>query len=192
MDYITDYSDETKWEKNWQKEYKYGIFLIFPPEPHLSKITELRNNYAWSQSSQCNAHISLSVQIPQGLTQTHIDELQARLSNVNPIRLKYGPVVDKPQHRGVVLEVSNQVELNQLLDIVESCSAFHGAIERKYKYWPHMTIAEMLTWEQTYQIIDEVKELDLRGEFDIEYISYAVPNEQFEFTERARIYLNKC
>lgn len=189
MEYITKYTDESSWEKNWQKEYKYGIFLIYPPEPHLSKITELRNKYAWSQSSLCNAHISLSVQIPQGLTQSHINELQNKLCDIDSIRIKYGPIVDKPQHRGVVLEVSPQERLKYLLDVVESCSAFQGAIERKYKYWAHMTIAEMLTWEQTYQIIDEVKDLCLGGEFELEYISYAVPDEKFEFTERARIYL---
>ena len=52
----------------------------------------------------------------------------------------------------------------------------------------HMIIAEMLTWEQTYQIIDEVKDLCLGGEFELEYLSYAVPDEKFKFTERARIY----
>jgi hypothetical protein len=191
MNFITAYANESNWVKTWQREYKYGIFLIFPPEPHLSTITAIRNKYAWSQSSQCNAHISLSVQVPQGVTQEHIDEMQSRLFNIDPIYIKYGPVVDKPQHPGVVLEISPQKQLKSLLEIVESNSVFIGSIKRKYEYWAHMTIAEMLSWEQTFQIIDQVKDLPLGGEFNLEYISYAVPDETFEFTERARIYLGK-
>jgi hypothetical protein len=34
--------------------------------------------------------------------------------------------------------------------------------------------------------------LPLVGEFELEYLSYAVPDEKFEFTERARIYLRTC
>lgn len=191
MNFVTPYADESNWEKNWQKEYKYGIFLIFPPEPHLSAITALRNKYAWAQASQCNAHISLSVQVPQAVTQAHLNELQNKLNHVDPINIKYGPVVEKPQHRGVVLEISPQDQLKSLLQIVESASVFSGGLKREYDYWAHMTIAEMLSWDQTYEIISELKDLPLSGEFKLEYVSYAVPDEKFEFTERARIYLRK-
>lgn len=57
---ITNYvSDITGW-KIWMQEYKHGVILIYPPEPHKSKITELRNRYTWSQSSECDAHITSS------------------------------------------------------------------------------------------------------------------------------------
>ncbi len=187
MEYITEYADEQNWEKQWQKEYKYGVFLIYPPEPHRSKITELRNRYAWSQSSQCDAHISLSVQIPRPVTADDIAEIQNKLKDIQTFMIAYGPIMDKPLHRGVALDIVPQDALKSLSEVVEATSVFATAIKRKYPYRAHMTIAEMLTWEQTYQIIDELKDLPLTGEFELAYLSYAVPDECFKFTERARI-----
>ena len=190
MNAVTQYADETKWEKEWQKEYKYGIILIYPPEPHLSKITELRNRYAWAQSSECDAHISLSVQLARPVYQADIDEIYNKLSCIEPLKIQYGPVIEKPEHRGVVLEVKQQEELKKILEVVETSSIFENSPVRRFPYWAHMTIAEMMypcTWEQTYQVIEEVKDLPLSDIFELSYLSYAVPDDNFKFTERKRI-----
>ena len=55
--------------------------------------------------------------------------------------------------------------------------------------WAHMTIAENPTMEQSYEIINELRDLNLVGEFRLEYLSYAVPDENFAFTEMLRIKL---
>ena len=61
------------------------------------------------------------------------------------------------------MKISPQEQLKSKFEIVESSSIFKGAIQRKYDYCAHITIAEMLNWEETYQIIDEVKDLPLEG-----------------------------
>jgi len=190
MSFVTTYSD-VMWEQDWQKEYRYGIILVYPPEPHLSKNTKLRDYYAWAQYSECDAHISLSVQVGRPVTQSDIDELQKKLSQAAPFRIQYGPVVDKPEHPGVALEIKQQQELKALLEIVEVSPIFEHSPVRKFPYWAHMTIAEKVSWEQTYQIIEEVKDLPLSGEFELAYLSYAVPDDDFKFTERLRIYLGQ-
>ena len=189
MEYVTTYADETMWEKAWQREYKYGIILIYPSEPHRTTITALRDRYAWSQTSQCDAHISLSMPIAHPVTQRQLDEVKVGISAIKPFQVRYGPVVEKPQHRGVVLAVQPQDALTDILTAIELTSVFDDAPLRKYPYWAHMTIAEQLDWEQTHRIIDEVKDLQLEGRFELRYLSYAVPDQTFHFTERARVYL---
>jgi len=189
---VTEYASGRSWAKAWQHEYRYGVWLIYPPEPHRSAVTALRERYAWSQSSRCDAHISLSLPLPRPVTAADVAELQAALSQVQPFRVSFGPLVRQPAHRGVVLEVSPQDSLRALLEKVEATSAFAGAVPRKYPFWAHLTIAEMVTWEQTYAIIEELADLPLSGEFDLAYLSYAVPDEEFSFTERARVYLGRA
>ncbi len=186
MSAVTEYASGKTWAVEWQREYRYGIWLIYPPEPHLSAITALRERYAWAQSCECDAHISLSVPLPRPINASDVAELQAALRTVPPFTVTYGPLVRRPAHRGVVLEISPQDTLRALLETVEATSAFERAAPRPYPYWAHMTIAEMVTWEQTYAIIEELKDLPLQGDFELTYLSYAVPDERFCFTERAR------
>ena len=105
-----------------------------------------------------------------------------------PFTVHYGPVVEKPAHKGVMLAISEQEELRDLLGM-EMSSIFEGAPVRKYPYLAHMTVAEFVSWEQTYEIIEEMKGMSLTDSFMLGYLSYAVPDQNLRFTERARVYL---
>jgi len=144
----------------------------------------------------------LSVQIPKPLTKGHLDEIHTNLKHVKPFKINYGPIVENPSHPGVVLDIRLQEKLRYLINLIESTSLFNDAIERSHPFYGHMTIAEMETtkqgstskadgMEQTLEIIKEVKDKKLSGEFIVEYLSYAVPDENFRFTERDRIYLGE-
>jgi 2'-5' RNA ligase len=189
---LTYYAEKMDGWKQWQREYQYGVILIFPPEPHLSKITALRNQYRWTQSSECDAHISLTVEIPQPMLQAHLDEITEKLSSIDSFCIQYGPLIDKPIHPGVMLRIAQQDKLKSLIEAIETASLFTGAVARTYPFFAHMTIAETLpTMEQTYQIINELKDIPLTDKFLLTYVSYAVPDENFAFTERLRIRLGK-
>jgi 2'-5' RNA ligase len=123
--------------------------------------------------------------------QDHLDEIIIKLRSIDPFCINYGPIVDKPTHPGVVLKISQQDDLKKLVENIESTSLFEGVVTRKYPFWAHMTIAEMLTMEQTYQIINELKDIPLTDLFRLTYLSYAVPDENFAFTERLKIKLGQ-
>jgi len=188
MNPITLYADETKWIDDWVKEYKYGIIMIYLPEPHLSEVTALRNRY-FGANGDCDAHISLSVPVRRPVTQADLAEMERLLRDMKPFDIHYGPVVEKPTHKGVMLAVTEQEELRDLLGVVETSSIFEGAPVRKYPYLAHITVAEFVSWEQTYEIIEEIKGLPLTDSFELGYLSYAVPDQNLRFTERAWVYL---
>lgn len=54
----TNYAERMTGWKKWMKEYQYGIVLILPPDPHRAVVNAVRKTYAWSLSSECDAHIS--------------------------------------------------------------------------------------------------------------------------------------
>lgn len=42
---ITDYVDDVSHWERWQLKYRYGVLLIFPPDPPLSQVNALRTQY---------------------------------------------------------------------------------------------------------------------------------------------------
>ena len=52
-----------------------------------------------------------------------------------------------------------------------------------------MTIAEMISVEQTHSIMEELKGRDPSGTFLCTAVSYVVPDAGFRFTERGRLEL---
>lgn len=177
--------------KKWMKEYQYGIVLIIPPEPHKAVVNALRQVYAWSQSSECDAHISLSVPVPGPVDPIDLRELEDRLATFEPFILNYGPIITGGDGRGIVLDIQPQEKLKKLLLLIEEGRMFQGASERKWPYLGHMTIAEMLTTAQSQQICDELSSLRLSGYFLVDHLSYLVPDENFAFTERVKIRLGR-
>src|SRR5262245_5035872 len=86
--YVTDTSD---W-KPWQREYQFGVLLVIPPEPPLNAVNALRTRYAWSQTSECDAHISLTIPLSSALTQPQWEELQTIASSFRCFSVRYGPL----------------------------------------------------------------------------------------------------
>ncbi len=188
---LTNYAEKMDGWKEWQVQWRYGAILIYPPEPHLSIVTKLRDRYQWSQGCICDAHISVTVPLPVPLLGHHVEEISTAISKVEPFTIKYGPIIEKPVKSSVLLEIVPQDKLRDLVSIVESTSAYENHISRSYPFWAHMTIAEETTVEQSYEIINELRHLNLGGEFLLEYLSYAVPDESFAFTDRLRIKLGQ-
>jgi hypothetical protein len=52
-----------------------------------------------------------------------------------------------------------------------------------------MTIAEFILLERTEELMDELQGLTPEGDFLCDNVSYAVPDESFHLTERAKLEL---
>jgi 2'-5' RNA ligase len=187
MKMVTEYVADVSHWKRWQQEYRFGVLLILPPDPPRSQVNALRAKYAWSQSSECDAHISLTVPLPQALTQSHWGELESIAGSIKPFPIRYGRLKHYLPHAGVCLEIEPQEKLDRLRIALEMASCFAGAPRRRYPFSAHMTIAEMITVEQTKAIMEELKAVAPSGVFQCTNVSYAVPDADFRFTERARL-----
>jgi len=190
MTAITDYvADVSGWE-DWKRDFRFGVLLIIPPDPPLSAVNALRARYAWSQGSECDAHISITVPLPRALCPSDWAELEAIAGAIEPIRMQYGPLRDYlPAAGGVVLRIEPQDRLAHLLAELESAPCFTGARPRPYPFSAHMTIAEILSVDQTLALMEELREEAPQGTFVCDHVSYAVPDAGFRFTERAKLQL---
>ena len=186
---VTEYVADIESWKPWQQEYRFGVFLIVPPDPLLSQVNALRARYAWSQSCQCDAHISLTIPLPRGLTERHWTELRSMAVGIKAFFIRCGPLKHYLPHPGICLDVSPQGEIDQLRAALESASCFRDAAPRRHPFSAHITIAEMISVEQTHAIMEELRDIAPRGTFACKEVLYLVPDALFSFTERGRLEL---
>jgi 2'-5' RNA ligase len=186
---VTTYAaDNGQWE-TWQKEYRFGVLLIFPPDPPFAQVNALRTRYDPRSQSYCDAHISLTVPLPRALGEAEWRELGSVASGVEAFPVHYGPLKHYLPHPGVCLAIEPQAALDGLRARLEAASAFAGTPARRYPFSAHMTLAEFLTVEQTQSLMEELREVAPEGDFLCTHVSYAVPDGAFHFTERGRLEL---
>jgi 2'-5' RNA ligase len=190
-DAITDYVDNMGHWHAWQREYRYGVLLLLPPEPIATAVGRIRELHDPRSQASCGAHISLTVPLPGPMTTEQWRELEQIAVRLPPFEIRYGPLSNYLPHPGVVLAIAPQGALDALRASLEAATAFVGATPRSHPFSAHMTIAEFVTVEQTIALTDELAGAVPPGAFVCEYVSYVVPDESFAFSERGRLWLGR-
>ena len=63
---ITPYTADVSHWADWQQEYRFGVLLIFPPEPLLTQVNTLRARYDPQSQATCDVPITLSKSVRSG------------------------------------------------------------------------------------------------------------------------------
>lgn len=191
MQPITQYANEELWEKEWHKEYKYGVILFIPPEPLFSSVNGLRQKYDKSSADSCCAHLSLTMLLKNPLTTADIKEIEKKLSNFKKFEVHYGPFTNfLPEANGVVLEIKEQKKFAELYKTIESAEG----VEFYHRKWPfkaHITIAEFISEEDTLMLTDKLNKNSINGSFICDKVFYMVPNQDMVFEKIMAFNLKK-
>jgi hypothetical protein len=185
----TDYAADTSQWQEWQRAYRFGVLLILPHDPPAKEVNDLRSVYDPIGQSICEAHISLTVPLPRPVNDEHLRELRSIASTIEPFSIHYGPLTNYLPNPGVVLAIEPEDRLERLVTTLERASVFEGAPARSWPFSPHMTITEFISVERTKELMVELQGLTPEGDFLCNNISYAVPDGDFHFTERAKLEL---
>lgn len=184
---ITHYESLTSHWEAWQQAYRFGVILIFPPQPLLEQANALRARYDPQSQAICDAHISLTLPLPKPMSAAHWSELESLVTDLTPFPIHYGPLRHYLPYPGVCLTIEPQNTLDQLRQRLETASVFAGAPPRKYPFSAHLTLAEFISVERTTALMDELADIAPTGVFTCTGVSYAVPDAHFHFTERQRL-----
>jgi len=190
---VTGYPSEEEirpW-KPWQRAYRFGVILIFPPDPPMSEVNALRGKYDPVSQAACDAHISLTVPLPTAPSAADWRELETLTAGFASFNVRYGPLRYYLPAPGVCLAIEPQSEMDALRALLESASVFRPAPPRPYPFSAHMTIAELITVDRTHSLMAELEQTAPRGSFRCTHVSYAVPDARLHFTERGRLYLRQ-
>ncbi|MBN1878216.1 MAG: 2'-5' RNA ligase family protein [Anaerolineae bacterium] len=183
IDYVTDTSH---W-KEWQRDYRLGLILIMPPEDVGREVNRLRAKYDPLTYASCPAHITLSDPLGLEMTPERDAEITGLLSTVEPFMLYF----DKPQasreRGGVVYPIRPPEPIYALRTVLHQASVFTRA-----SYWtrtlpPHMTVAEFVSIEESWRIMEEIKEIAPSGSFLCDRLEFIVPDMNMHF-QRVKSY----
>ena len=178
-----------QWEE-WQQEYRFGVLLIYPPEPLRTRVNSLRALHDPRSQAYCDAHISMTVPFPRPVTAEDWAALAAVGEQYAPVTVVYGPPRQYPGVPGVVLNIEPAEQLSKLVMALESLPVFAHAVARRYPFSPHMTVAEFITLQRTEELLRELPAGELSGTFECSELAYAVPDERFHFSATAFLALN--
>jgi len=186
----TAYADTSSWEE-WQREYTYGAFYIFPPVGVIEPIDDLRRTHDPKSDSYCQAHISLSEPLTHPLTQSELEELKARLSSIDPFDMHYGPLRSFLPYPGVAYTIAPDDTFRHLRSVLHSTSMFKDTPLKRHLVAPHMTVAEFISVDRTGELLQELSGHVPEGTFSCDSIEYAVPTSDFRFARILGIPLGK-
>lgn len=188
--FITPYARAMDGWQPWQEEYRFGVLLLFVPEPLRSRVNEIRAEHDPRSQDSCDAHVSLTVPLPRGLTEEDWQALEAVGRRQSPFAVRYGPVKHYLPHPGVVLDVGPFDVLDGLRRALETAPPFEGGGQKRRRpFTPHMTLAEFISAERTIELMDELAGSFPKGSWHCDAVSYAVPDEDFRSAERRRLNL---
>lgn len=184
---IATYAEEMSGWKDWQRGYRYGVLLLVPPEPVLSAVNALRELHDPWSARNCEAHVSLTIPFPRGLTEFDWKRLEAITGAIEVFPVAYGPAISFPPHPGVCLAIEPREPLERLVGALENAPPFGDVQPRPYPFTPHLTIAEQLSPDRTQPLLDELAGNAPEGSFDCTAVWLSVPDESFRFTRRRQL-----
>ena len=115
------------------------------------------------------------------LSDQQLDELRFSLANVAPFGLTYGPLTSIGPHPGVVFAITPESAFFTLRAVIQSTSIFAGRDAHRGDRFPHMTITEFISLEETHYLLAELRDAVSGGSFFCDHVVCAVPDATFHF-----------
>lgn len=177
VEYVTDTAG---WEK-WQRDYRLGLILIMPPEDVARQINPLRAKYDPRTYAYCPAHITLSDPLGLEMTPERDAEIAAILAEVQPFMLHFDEPQASRERGGVAYPIRPRAPIDALRTRLHRASVFCRPPYYTRTIPPHMTLAEFVTIEESWRIINELKGSAPRGSFLCDRLEFIVPDIHMHF-----------
>ena len=183
-----EYVADTSHWKEWQRDYRLGLILIMPPGDVGREVNRLRAKYDPPAFASCPAHITLSDPLGVEMTSERESEIGTLLNTKEPFELYF----DKPQasreRAGVAYPIRPVEPIYELREVLHQASVF-----TRPPYWtrtipPHMTIAEFVSIEESWRILEEIQETAPSGSFLCDRLEFIVPDKDMHF-QRVKSYM---
>jgi hypothetical protein len=183
------YAADTSTWQDWQLEYRWGAFYVFPPAGIIEYVDELRAFYDPASHHICQAHVSLSEPLPRALASEDLRVIERTLAGFKPFSIRYRNVHATPPYPGVVYDIEPQDTILDLRSLLHSVTLFEDSQLSRRNIPAHMTIAEFVSLDESHSLAAQLRGAVREGEWLCDQIEYAVPNEGMVFQRILSIHL---
>jgi 2'-5' RNA ligase len=184
---IVNYVTDTSTWIDWQRDYRLGLILILPPADVGGPVNALRAKYDPPTYASCPAHITLSDPLGLEMTLERDAEITRILSAVEPFTLHFDKPHASRERGGVAYPIRPREPIDALRTRLHQASVF-----TRKPYWtrtipPHMTIAEFVSIDESWRIMDEINDTAPSGSFLCDRVEFIVPDIDMHF-QRVKSY----
>lgn len=169
------------WEE-WQKAYRSGMLVIWPPDEVRTIVNQLRQRYDPASQAICEAHITVTQPFLREPNRHEWSRINGVLQRFSPFEISYGPLNSFLPYPCIWYEIHPAEKVLELRDSLHQAALFNLEREFTTGFIPHMTITEGLSGPEVDEaLLQHLQGLVESGSFPCEDLAYIVPNERFEF-----------
>jgi len=169
------------WE-DWQKPYRFGTLVIWPPEGVRGIVNAQREQYDPVSQSICQAHITVTQPFSRPLEEDEWKQIKALISGFQSFEIHYGPLRSFLPYPCIWYEIQPVEKVLALRNALHETGFFNLQMEHPENFIPHMTITEGLSGPCVDQdLLRRLQNESDGGSFLCESISSIVPDEDFHF-----------
>jgi 2'-5' RNA ligase len=167
---------------DWQKPYKFGTLVIWPPD-ELREIVNLQREridpVSWSY---CETHISVTQPLRSFLDDEGWDRLKIIISSIGSFEISYGPLNTFLPYPCIWYEIKPAEKVLKLRNVLHQTGYFNLDMKHPQNFIPHMTITEGLSGPKVDENLFHMLQRESgNGSFLCEGILYIVPDNDFRF-----------
>lgn len=177
----------------WQFDYQYGLFVIWPPDPVREAVNHLRATFDPVSQATIQAHITLTQPFLSQPGDKEWGLLTAIVASSEPFEISYGPVATFFPNPVIYLSIQPQERLLALRRALHETGLFNLALPYTDDFVPHMTISEGRSDNVVNELmLSQIRPQAPQGNFLLKEIAHVVPDEKFHFAIQKRLRLRSA
>jgi 2'-5' RNA ligase len=170
----------------FQRVYRFGTFVIWPPADLRAVVNQLRQRYDPASQAVCDAHITLTQPFLAEPSEQDWAAIERVADAHPPLTIEYGPLGTFLPYPCVYLDIKRAESLRALQRALYDLGIFNRSLpfSDPDQYVFHMSITDGYPdEEQTRQILVALRGSEPHGMFHASEIAYIRPDERFHFFE---------
>jgi len=176
----------------WQKVYKHGTLVIWPPDRVGEVVNRLRHQYDPVSQSFCGAHITLTQPFLRQPSSNEWDELCEVVSSFESFEIQYGPINTFLPYPCIWFEIHPSELVLAIRQALHATGMFNLDLPHTQDFIPHMTVTEgQSDIDVNQELFTKLRAEMSGGSFICPDIAYIVPDRVFHFGIQRRLLLGK-
>ncbi|MFX0043440.1 MAG: 2'-5' RNA ligase family protein [Candidatus Hodarchaeota archaeon] len=168
--------------KEWQKVYRFGTIVIWPPDAVREMVNAQREIYDPVSQSYCESHITVTQPLRNSLTNNEWDDILDMLKIHKAFKITYGPLNSFLPYPCIWYEIRPQEKVLDIRRSLHDTGYFNLTLPHTEDFIPHMTITEGRSGPPVDSALLEILNNESeQGTFLCEALAYIVPNKDFRF-----------
>jgi len=186
---MTTYPQRMDGWLEWQKKFRYGTLVLWPPDAVRQQVNALRQRYDPESQRICETHITLTQPLVRVPSEADWRSLQSMVGACSPFTIQYGPLDTFLPYPCIYFRIEPAETVLALRAALHATGLCNLTLPHTEGFVPHMSLNDGRPDEQaTRDIYRDLRENPpANGALHCSDVAYIVPDEAFAFSIARRL-----